>query len=170
MAQPYIGEIRMFAGTFAPQGWLFCDGQLLSIASNDSLFTLIGTTYGGDGQSTFALPDLRGRVPIHPGNGLTLAQAGGQEEATLTVNQLPPHTHTPLGSTDPATSNNPQNKAPASLPAAGTSSAYGNVLPFVPIDPTSIAPQGGSQPHANTQPFLCMNFIISMSGLYPSPT
>src|SRR5256885_10881210 len=107
MAQPYVGEIRMFAGNFAPAGWMFCEGQLLPISEYETVFNLIGTTYGGDGQSTFALPDLRGRLPIHQGNSFVLAQAGGAEEITLTVNQIPAHSHPMLGSTDTANSANP---------------------------------------------------------------
>src|SRR5213075_1703642 len=114
MAQPYVGEIRMFAGNFAPAGWMFCDGQLLPISENETLFQLIGTTYGGDGESTFALPDLRGRIPIHQGTGTdgttyTLAEAGGVESVTLTTNQIPSHTHPMLGSGDPASQRNPNN-------------------------------------------------------------
>src|SRR4026209_749550 len=106
MAQPYVGEIRMFAGNFAPAGWMFCEGALLAIAENETLFQLIGTTYGGDGESTFALPDLRGRIPQHFGNGFTLAETGGEEEVTLTVSQIPAHTHPLLGSTTTATDQN----------------------------------------------------------------
>jgi microcystin-dependent protein len=170
MAQPYVGEIRMFGGNFAPTGWEFCNGQLLAIANNETLFQLIGTTYGGDGQSTFAMPDLRGRVPVHQGAGLTLAENGGTESVTLTVNQLPVHSHPALGSVNPATSNNPQNNVPASLSAAGTQSAYGTLPPFVNLDPTSVSPVGGSQPHDNMQPYLCISFIISKFGIFPSPT
>ena len=107
MAQPYVGEIRMFAGNFAPAGWMFCEGQLLPIAENETLFILIGTTYGGDGQETFALPDLRGRLPIHFGNGFVLAETGGVEQVTLTVNQIPAHAHGLLASGDVANSPNP---------------------------------------------------------------
>ena len=103
MAQPYVGEIRMFAGNFAPAGWMFCEGQLLPISEYETLFNLIGTTYGGDGQSTFALPDLRGRIPLHFGNGFTLAETGGAEEITLTVSQIPSHTHPVLATTNPGT-------------------------------------------------------------------
>src|ERR1700755_2307397 len=110
MAQPYVGEIRMFAGNFAPAGWMFCEGQLLPISENETLFNLIGTTYGGDGQSTFALPDLRGRVPIHMRNGFILAETGGVEEVTLTVNQIPSHTHTLLGSNNQAAAFAPLNQ------------------------------------------------------------
>jgi microcystin-dependent protein len=109
MAQPYVGEIRMFAGNFAPAGWMFCEGQLLPISENETLFQLIGTTYGGDGESTFALPDLRGRIPIHQGNGFILAETGGAEEITLTINQIPAHTHQMLASIDIPTVNTPQN-------------------------------------------------------------
>src|SRR6266550_1519616 len=107
MAQPYVGEIRMFAGNFAPAGWMFCEGQLLPISENETLFQLIGTTYGGDGQSTFALPDLRGRVPLHQGNGFILAETGGAEETTLTVSQIPAHNHPLLGSSSIATGTPP---------------------------------------------------------------
>src|SRR3954463_11394945 len=113
MAQPYVGEIRMFGGNFAPAGWMFCEGQLLPISENQILFQLIGTTYGGDGQSTIALPDLRGRVPIHFGSGFTLAEPGGGETVTLTVSQTPPHTHPQLGSTATASSTYPSGSVPA---------------------------------------------------------
>src|SRR5512143_1505304 len=113
MAQPYVGEIRMFAGNFAPAGWMFCDGQLLPISENETLFQLIGTTYGGDGQSTFALPDLRGRAPIHFGNGFTLAEMGGVETVTLTVPQIPAHNHALLASSDHGTTSNPADAFPA---------------------------------------------------------
>src|SRR5581483_1808798 len=109
MAQPYVGEIRMFAGNFAPAGWMFCDGQLLPISEYETLFNLIGTTYGGDGQETFALPDLRGRLPLHQGNGFILAETGGAEEVTLTASQLPAHNHALLASTSPGTENSPAN-------------------------------------------------------------
>src|SRR4030081_3887036 len=112
MAQPYVGEIRMFGGNFAPAGWMFCEGQLLPISENETLFNLIGTTHGGDGQSTFGLPDLRGRMPIHQGNGFTLAQNGGVETVTLTVAQIPTHTHPALGSSSTGTSNDPTNNVP----------------------------------------------------------
>ena len=112
MAQPYVGEVRMFGGNFAPAGWMFCEGQLLPISENETLFQLIGTTYGGDGESTFALPDLRGRIPIHQGNGFLLAETGGVEDVTLTFNQIPTHSHPFLGSTNTATSPQPANNVP----------------------------------------------------------
>jgi len=175
MSTPYIGEIRLFGGNFAPVGWHFCDGAPMSISENDTLFNLIGTTYGGDGQTTFNLPDLQGRVPVHQGTGpglpaFTLGEVAGTEEVTLTVNQIPVHTHQLLGSTDPATSSSVQNNVPASLSAAGTASAYGNDPPPHAIDPSSVAPVGGNQPHTNVAPVLCVSFIISLYGIYPPST
>lgn len=167
MAQPYVGELRIFAGNFAPAGWMFCEGQLLSISENETLFQLIGTTYGGDGQSTFALPDLRGRIPIHQGNGFVLAETGGVEEVTLTVNQIPSHSHPLLGSTDPATTTAPTFNV-IGTPAAAT--PLFAATPNLSLAPTSISPVGGSQPHNNMQPYLCVNFIISLFGIFPSPT
>jgi microcystin-dependent protein len=167
MAQPYVGEIRMFAGNFAPAGWMFCEGQLLPISENETLFQLIGTTYGGDGQSTFALPDLRGRLPIHQGNGFILAETGGAEEITLTIQQIPAHGHPLLASADPATVPNPQSNVAS---ATATATPYFNIPPATPLSPLSIAPVGGSQPHTNFQPYLCIDFIISLFGIFPSPT
>ena len=169
MSEPYVGEIRMFAGNFAPAGWMFCEGQLLPISENEVLFQLIGTTYGGDGQSTFALPDLRGRLPIHQGGGFILAETGGAEEITLTVLQLPAHSHTFLASGDIATGPAPANQVPGSSTGA-TTLPYGTDAPWTTLHPSSIGPVGGSQPHTNFQPYLCINFIISLSGLFPSPT
>ena len=168
MAQPYVGEIRMFAGNFAPAGWMFCEGQLLPISENETLFQLIGTTYGGDGESTFALPDLRGRIPIHQGNGFILAETGGVEEVTLTVNQIPVHTHPWLASSALADDPNPANKLLAES-RPGTNSFFQDV-PANPMAATAISPVGGSQPHTNFQPYLCVDFIISLFGIFPSPT
>ena len=169
MAQPYIGELRMFAGNFAPQGWLFCEGQILPISENETLFQLIGTTYGGDGESTFALPDLRGRIPLHQGNGFILAESGGAEEITLTVTQSPVHSHPFLASANTATENSPANNVLAATTGA-TTFAYGTDAPLPTLHPTTLAPAGGSQPHTNFQPYLCINFIISLFGIFPSPT
>ena len=166
MAQPYVGEIRMFAGNFAPAGWMFCEGQLLPISENETLFNLIGTTYGGDGQSTFALPDLRGRIPIHQGNGFILAETGGAEEITLTVNQIPAHGHPLLASEALATQELPA----TNVTAQGEVALYGNEAPFTPMNAAAVGPVGGSQPHTNFQPYLCVDFIISLFGLFPSPT
>lgn len=166
MAQPYVGEIRMFAGNFAPSGWMFCEGQLLPISENETLFQLIGTTYGGDGESTFALPDLRGRIPVHQGNGRILAETGGAEEVTLTVQQIPAHSHPLLASADPAGTRNPLNSV---LGRAGAE-AYASEFTAEALSSQSIAPIGGSQPHTNFQPYLCVDFIISLFGIFPSPT
>ncbi len=167
MAQPYVGEIRMFAGNFAPAGWQFCEGQLLPISEYETLFNLIGTTYGGDGQSTFAMPDLRGRIPLHQGNGFILAETGGAEEITLTVGQLPAHSHALLASTSVANSSSPANAVPAQSAAADL---YLEDVTNVNLNPVSVTSTGGSQPHTNFQPYLCVNFIISLFGIFPSPT
>jgi microcystin-dependent protein len=167
MAQPYVGEIRMFAGNFAPAGWMFCEGQLLPISENETLFQLIGTTYGGDGQSTFALPDLRGRLPLHQGNGFILAETGGAEEITLTVAQIPSHTHAFLASGDAANTPNPGQNV---LARSGQVLMYFNGSPTVAMSPSMVGQVGGSQPHTNFQPYLCVDFIISLFGIFPSPT
>jgi microcystin-dependent protein len=169
MSQPYVGEIRMFAGNFAPAGWMFCEGQILPISENETLFNLIGTTYGGDGQSTFGLPDLRGRVPLHFGNGFTLAETGGVEETVLTVSQIPAHAHAFLASTSAASTRSAAGSVPATG-AAATITAYGTDAPLVALSPTELTSTGGSQPHTNFQPYLCVDFIISLFGIFPSQT
>jgi microcystin-dependent protein len=169
VAQPYVGEIRMFAGNFAPAGWMFCEGQLLPISENETLFQLIGTTYGGDGESTFALPDLRGRIPLHQGNGFILAETGGAEDITLTVQQIPVHTHPVLGTGNVASTNAPANNSFAQS-IGSTVFPYGTDQPLTTLHPSSIGPVGGSQPHTNFQPYLCVDFIISLFGIFPSPT
>ena len=172
--EPYIGEIRMFAGNFPPNGWMFCEGQTLSIAENESLFQLIGTTYGGDGEETFNLPNLASRVPIHMGtapSGTTyqIGQMAGTEQETLTVQQIPIHTHSLLATNDTGTSFTNGNNVLASTTGA-TTLAYGTDAPRVNLNAAAIGPVGGSQPHENTQPFLCINFIISLFGIFPSQT
>lgn len=167
MAQPYVGEIRMFAGNFAPVGWMFCSGQLLPISENETLFQLIGTTYGGDGQSTFALPDLQSRVPIHQGNGFVLAETGGAEEITLTTQQIPSHTHANLASTNAASSQSPASNV---LGKSTQVDLFINAVPSDPMNASAISPVGGSQPHTNIQPYGCLNYIISLFGIFPSPT
>lgn len=167
MAQPYVGEIRMFAGNFAPAGWMFCEGQLLPISEYETLFQLIGTTYGGDGESTFALPDLRGRIPLHQGNGFILAETGGAEEITLTVNQIPSHSHPVLATTTIAADASPANNV---LAQTSTFDMYQSSGPTTPMAPQAVGAVGGSQPHNNFQPYLCVNFIISLFGIFPSPT
>ena len=167
MAQPYVGEIRMFAGNFAPAGWMFCEGQLLPISENETLFQLIGTTYGGDGESTFALPDLRGRVPIHQGSGFTLAETGGSEEVTLTVSQIAAHSHPLVASNGLGNDPNPQSNL---LAESSVVSMYQAGNPATAMAAQSVSSVGGSQPHTNFQPYLCVDFIISLFGIFPSPT
>ena len=164
MAQPYVGEVRMFAGNFAPAGWMFCEGQLLPISEYETLFNLIGTTYGGDGQSTFALPDLRGRLPLHQGNGFTLAETGGVETVTLTVNQIPAHSHPVLATNDLPAGGPPQGK----LPGQAAAKIYRAGSPTVFLAPATVSSVGGNQPHNNFQPYLCVDFIISLFGIFPS--
>ena len=170
MSEPFVGEIRMFAGNFAPRGWAFCNGQLLAVAQNDALFSLFGTIYGGDGSSTFGLPELRGRIPLHQGTGpglsnRKLGSKSGEEKVTLSVNQLPSHTHALNASSDTATDGNPANKTHGQT----TTNIYASA-PTGPIsmDPNVIGNSGGSEPHSNIMPSLCVNFIVALVGIYPS--
>lgn len=171
MSDPFIGEIRMFGGNFAPVGWMLCQGQSLFISDNDALFNLIGTTYGGDGQSTFNLPNLASRIPVHAGQGpdisqiYTLGEQNGVESVTLNVGQLPNHSHTLIGSSAIATNPTP----------TGNIVATSSILqPYVGAGPDelmaagAIGPVGGSQPHDNMVPFLCVNYIISLFGIFPN--
>ena len=166
MSDPYIGEIRVFGGNFAPVGWLLCQGQLLPISEFDALFNLIGTTYGGDGQTTFALPDLASRIPYHQGSGYVLGQTGGAEQVTLTQQQIPVHTHTAN-----ASSANADQPGPASnVWGAGTLTGYAASQPAnTTMNPAALLPAGGNQPHENMPPYVCVNFIIATEGIYPSP-
>jgi microcystin-dependent protein len=172
MAQPYVGEIRMFAGNFPPVGWKFCNGEQLPISENEVLFQLIGTTYGGDGEETFNLPNLQSRVPIHMGTGpdgvnYQIGEAAGVESVTLTGQQIPIHTHTFLGTSNGANTGNPSGKVLAQ--AAGVS--YMIIEPNEgAMNAAAVTPVGGSQPHENCQPFLCINYIISLFGIFPSQT
>ena len=174
MSQPFVGEIRMFGGNFAPAGWHFCDGSPMPISENETLFQLIGTTYGGDGQETFNLPNLNGRIPVcagtNPATGTTYThgEMSGVESVTLTAQQIPFHGHSAFGSVDPATSNSPQNAVPASLSVASGQLPYGTDPPPTSLQAASISPVGGSQPHDNTQPFLVVSFIISLFGVFPT--
>jgi microcystin-dependent protein len=169
MAQPYVGEIRIFAGNFAPAGWMFCDGALLPISENETLFQLLGTTYGGDGQENFGLPDLRGRTPLHQGSGFTLAESSGVESVTLSVNQITAHSHAVLASTQTGTANNPGGNLLDQT--SGTIFMYiDGQGPDGAMAAGCISAVGGSQPHSNLQPFLCVNFIISLFGIFPSQT
>ena len=167
----YIGEIRMFAGTFPPNGWAFCDGQLMPISENDALFILLGTTYGGDGQETFALPDLRCRLPLHmgtnPGTGTNyqIGEKAGVESVSLTTQQIPVHNHGFLGTTSVSNESNPENKVVAEPSAFFP---YVNLAPTAAMGSNSITPTGGSQPHTNMMPSLCINFIISLFGVFPN--
>ncbi len=165
MSEPFIGEIRIFAGTYAPVGWGFCDGGLLAIAEHDALFTLIGTIYGGDGQSTFAKPDLRGRVPIHAGNGYVIGEAAGVESVTLTTNQLPAHGHQLVASTDIPTLPSPAN----AVTGQAARKLYRVPGATAQLNAATIAPVGGSQPHDNMQPYVAIRYIISLFGVYPPP-
>lgn len=165
MAEPYIGEIRVFSGTFAPIGWALCNGQLLSISDADALYSLIGTTYGGDGQTTFGLPDLRGRVPIHTGSGYTLGQIGGSETVTLTSQNLPVHSHGAQASDANATSSDPTGR----FWATNTDfRCYSNATTNTSFAGGAIGAAGGSQPHDNMMPFLTVSYIIALEGVYPS--
>ncbi len=168
MSNPYIGEIRMFAGSFAPAGWAFCNGQLIPISENDTLFVLLGTTYGGDGEETFALPNLQSRVPIHQGGSLNLPMGEmlGTEEETLSTQQIPNHTHAVVASSAIAPEANPNNNILATLTAGD---AY--MSEFLPaqdaLNANTIVPVGGSQPHENSQPYLAISYIISLYGIFP---
>lgn len=170
MAQPYVGEIRMFAGNFAPAGWAFCNGQLLAIAENETLFQLIGTTYGGDGESTFAVPDLRGRIPVHMGAGAGLSsrqlgEAAGMQEVALTLMQLPVHSHVALAATSPGHLIEPA----GAVPAAHRDYAVFDSSAGVTMAAAAVGPVGSGQAHANEPPYLCVSFIISLFGIFPSP-
>jgi microcystin-dependent protein len=172
MGEPFIGEIRMFGGSFAPAGWAFCSGQLMPISENDTLFNLIGTTYGGDGQETFALPDLQGRIPIHAGtasSGTTfqIGEKSGTESVTLSVNQIPSHGHTPIGSTDPGDQSTPVNNF-WSAAFTGDQVYDPAITAGGTMNTTLIQNTGGSQPHENVAPFLCVSFILSLFGVFPS--
>lgn len=173
MSDPFVGEIKMFAGNFAPRGWAFCDGQLLAVSQNDALFSLFGTIYGGDGRTTFGLPDLRGRIPLHQGQGPGLSSRkignkSGQEDVTLTTNQLPSHTHTMKASNSSGERATPSGSVLSrsnvvniyrSSPAAAT---------IVDMSAQAVSNTGGSQHHSNLMPFLCIHYIVALFGIYPS--
>lgn len=164
MANPFIGEIRMFGGNFAPAGWAICNGALMAISQNTALFSLIGTSYGGDGQSTFALPNLQSRVPVHSGNGFVIGQTGGGEAVTLTAAQAPAHNHAAMASSSGAVSRDPA----GNLWAAWNSNQFSDQPSDGPMNAAAISNAGGSQPHENMVPFLTINFIISLFGIFPS--
>ena len=174
MSEPFVGEIRMFAGNFAPRGWAFCDGQLLAVSQNDALFSLLGTIYGGDGRTTFGLPDLRGRIPLHEGTGPGLSQRrlgskGGAENDTLTVNQLASHTHTPMASNNQSESTTLNGMVIGRVePDAAMFTQTKPANQSQPLINGVVTNTGGSQPHTNLMPTLCINFIIALVGIYPS--
>jgi microcystin-dependent protein len=170
MAEPFLSEIRIFSFGFAPKGWALCNGQLLPINQNQALFSLLGTTYGGDGRVNFALPDLRGQTPIHVGNTHTLGQKGGTQSETISLAQLPTHVHPTTASSTLAaqgTGNTPNNTK--ILGGAKASFLYGPATGLVGMDPREISNTGGSQAHQNMQPFLTLNFSIALQGIFPSP-
>jgi len=164
MSSPFIGEIRMFGGNFAPVGWAFCNGALVAIDQNDALFNLIGTTYGGDGQTTFALPDLQSRVPVHVGPGFALGQSAGVETVTLTSSQIPAHSHVPQANAGVGSQSSPA----GGVWAQSTLNQFSSAAPSVTMAPQALGSSGGSQPHDNMVPFLVVNFILSLFGIFPS--
>lgn len=164
---PYVGEIRMFAGNFAPSGWAFCDGSLLPISENETLFALIGTTYGGDGQTTFALPDLRGRAPVHAGSSHVPGQMEGSESVTLIASQMPAHTHTAGANASPGDASDPAGRVPARNAAGAT---HYDASATTTLAAGAVALTGGSQPHTNMQPYIAIHFILSLYGVYPTQT
>jgi len=166
MAEPFLSEIRIMSFNFAPKGWALCNGQLLPINQNQALFSLLGTTFGGDGRVNFALPDLRSRTPIHVGSGHTLGERGGEQAHTLSIAELPTHTHVLQGSSNNAT-NNPTNASV--LGKSNPQPAYGTPANLVAMAPTTVGPVGGSQAHLNMQPFLTLSFSIALQGIFPSP-
>jgi microcystin-dependent protein len=173
MSNPFVAEIRIFCGNFAPKGWAFCNGQILPISQNTALFSLLGTTYGGDGKSNFALPNLQGSFPMHPGAGpgLTLrdlGESGGTGTVTLIASEMPTHAHAPFASGDAATSASPVPGVASPVMLAATSvPVYGALTEPTSLDGAAIGPAGGNQPHENHQPYLALNFIIALQGVFP---
>lgn len=163
MSTPFLSEIKIVSFNFAPKGWALCNGQLLPINQNQPLFALLGTTYGGDGRVNFALPNLQGNIPVHDGNGFTLGQRGGEQSHTLSISELPAHNHVPVGSTATPTVGSPSN----ALWAKGNASVF-SPTPNNGMNPACILPAGGNQPHQNMSPYLVLNFIIALQGIFPS--
>jgi microcystin-dependent protein len=170
MAEPFLSEIRIMSFVFAPRGWALCNGQLLPINQNQALFSLLGTTFGGDGRVNFALPDLRGRTPIHVGSGHTLGERGGEQAHTLSIAELPTHTHVLSASATAANAPVPFGPAGNVLASATPALTYAQPTNLVAMNPGSIANVGGSQAHLNMQPFLTLSFSIALQGIFPSPT
>jgi microcystin-dependent protein len=169
MAEPFLSEVRIMSFVFAPKGWALCNGQLLPINQNQGLFSLLGTTFGGDGRVNFALPDLRGRTPIHVGSGHTLGERGGEQAHTLSIAELPTHTHVANGVNASADAVDPTNAFLAS-PASAVGPVYGPASSLVAMNPGAVLNLGGSQAHLNMQPFLTLSFCIALQGIFPSPT
>lgn len=170
MAEPFLAEIRLMSFVFPPRGWALCDGQLLPINQNQALFSLLGTTYGGNGQTNFALPDLRGRVPIHMGAGHTLGERAGEQAHTLTIAELPAHTHVLNASSTPANASPPSPQGGTILADSAPGLAYAAPSALVAMGPTNVTSVGGSQAHINMQPFLTLSFCVALQGLFPSQT
>ncbi len=165
MSTPFLGEIKLVAFNFAPKGWALCNGQLLPINQNQALFAILGTTYGGDGRVTFGLPNLQGRTPLHVGGSVVLGQSGGEEAHTLTLNEMPAHTHMAVASSNPADQASPG----SGFWADGNVPAYAGA-PAVAMAPEAVAPAGGDQAHTNLPPFLVLNYVIALQGIFPTPT
>jgi microcystin-dependent protein len=163
MATPFLGEIKIVSFNFPPKGWAFCNGQLLPINQNQALFSILGTTYGGDGRVNFALPNLQGRMPVHVGDGISLGELGGETAHTLNISELPAHAHTPVGSTNPPSAGDATNN----LWSTFANNQY-NSQPGTAMSPACIQPTGGSQPHDNMSPYLVLNFVIALQGIFPS--
>jgi microcystin-dependent protein len=163
MSEPFLGEIKIISWNFPPKGWTFCNGQLLPINQNQALFSILGTTYGGDGRVNFALPNLQGRSPVHVGNGIILGEVGGETAHTLNISELPAHNHVPVGSASAPVSTSPQGNLWATNPTNPYAGSPTNAM-----NPACITPTGGSQPHENMSPYLVLNFIIALQGLFPS--
>lgn len=166
MAEPFLSEIRLMSFGFPPRGWALCDGQLLPINQNQGLFSLLGTTFGGDGRVNFGLPDLRGRTPIHVGAGHTLGERGGEQGHTVTLGEMPTHTHQVMASTDPGNSQSAAGNVLGTIPGR----AYTDPTNVTTLHPQSVPNVGGTQAHLNMQPFLTLNFSIALQGIFPSPT
>jgi microcystin-dependent protein len=164
MSEPFLGEVKIISWNFPPKGWSFCNGQLLPINQNQALFSILGTTYGGDGRQTFALPNLQGRSPVHVGNGIALGELGGEATHTLNISEIPAHNHVPVGNNTAATAPGPA----ANLWANNPNNAYSTANPANAMNPACILPTGGNQPHENMSPYLVLNFIIALQGIFPS--